>query len=224
MFVIWNTEPVSDAFSDAEPRLEDFLSILDFARAFDAFHDRRAPTHPEKLDRAVRLASESMRGIEIQLRRILGAEPEDRVWLSRVVTDFQFLIFCLWKLRLAARSVGDAEEVQKATNEFDRQLPDLAVMRHVMQHIDEYAVDGSKRRQRRPNSEQLVGRRALEVASWDDQKFWWLGGTVEYSAARAAASQLYAALRTTRDNANAGRNGKEKTPGDDGGADISPVR
>jgi len=42
--------------------------------------------------------------------------------------DFQFLIVCLWRMRLAGRSAAEAaDEVRSALAAFDREIPDLAL-------------------------------------------------------------------------------------------------
>jgi hypothetical protein len=192
---------VSADLPDAEPRPVDFASVADFVQAFDAFHDARRPTGADTLDRAVRLASESMRGVDLQIRRVRSVEPEDDEWLSRVWMDFQFLIVCLWRLRLAGRMTA-AVEVRAAVATFDREIPDLALMRHVSQHLDEYGVEGPKRRQKLPDGTGLVGRRRLEVGAWNEDRYDWLGGTIVVAQARSAAAQLYAAIRDQRETPN----------------------
>jgi hypothetical protein len=179
---------VTTDLPDAEPRPADFVSVADFVQAYDAFHDRRRPTGAGTLDRAVRTASESMQGIDLQIRRVRGTEPEDDEWLFRVWMDFQFLIACLWRLRMAGRmAAAAADEVRAAVAVFDQEIPDLALMRHVSQHLEEYAVDGPKRRQKPPGSAEPVGRRRLEVGGPSADRFDWLGGTIVVDQARRAA-------------------------------------
>ena len=188
--------------ADSWPQPENFISTAAYLDAFETFHDQRKPSQQDVLDRATRLASEAMRAIELQVRRLRSTEPEDDEWLFRKWTDAQFLVLALWRLRAAGRLASSVahtrSELQVAIADFDGRLPDLSRMRHVGQHIDAYAVDDPKRRQRKPGSDELVGRRALEVGSWSDEHFSWLGGTIQFSEAQAAASVLYAAIRTAR--------------------------
>jgi hypothetical protein len=184
------------------PAREEFESLRSFIAAHEAVHDGRTPTDLQTLERAVRLGGAAMRGVQLQLRRVRGSEPEDDEWLFRTWADFQFLIVALWQMRLAAclaastNAAGDV--VTQALVEFDRQLPALATMRHVVQHFDEYAVDHPvRRRQRKPGTNDLIGRRSLEVGAWSDQEFHWLGGTLDLGTAESAASRLYGTLRTT---------------------------
>src|SRR6266571_4771828 len=187
------------------PVVGDFASTADFIRAFEAFHDRRTPSSHDVLERAARLASESMRAVNIQLRRVRSAEPEDSEWMSRVVMDCQFLVVALWRLRTAARIAASVDSdsgngVARALAAFDGQLPELATMRHVGQHLDAYALDHPKRRrQRKPGGTELIGRRLLEVYSWSEDQFGWLRGTIDFGQAKAAAEALYASVRAARD-------------------------
>ena len=182
------------------PAREEFGSLEASLVAHEQFHDDRAPTDLQTLERSVRFAREAVRGVELQLRRVRGVEPEDDEWLFRVWTDIQFLITALWQLRLAARLAAStdlaADVATRALNRFDDRLPDLATMRHVAQHLDAYAVDDPNRRQRRPNGVALVGRRSLEVGSWSDERFIWLGGSLDVGAAETESRLLYSALRT----------------------------
>jgi len=99
-----NVKCVDADVPNPEPSLADFASVRAFIKAYDAYHDGRRPTAADTLDRAVRLARDSMRGIDLQCRRVRSPEPEDDEWISRVCMDFQFLIVCLWRMRMAGRS------------------------------------------------------------------------------------------------------------------------
>lgn len=119
--------------------------------------------------------------------------------------DYQFLIVTLWRLRTAATIAtwvaAVSDTITSAVAEFDRRLPDLARMRHVAQHLDDYAVDDPKRRrQRKPDGDLLVGRRALQVGAFGEDGFSWLDGTINVVDIRAAAAGLYSgSARRARD-------------------------
>lgn len=188
---------------DQEPRAEDFESVRDYLAAHEDYHDQRVPDASLNADRAVRLASESMRAILMQIRRVQGEEPEDAEWLLRVGMDYQFLVVALWRLRMAASMVRPyAAAVDDALTSFDQALPDLKRMRDVAQHIDEYAVDGPGRRHKRTDGSRL-GRRSLEVEVLGNDRYHWLGGTIEVRQAREAAQRLYSAIRQARDGVTA---------------------
>lgn len=53
-----------------EPKREDSGSVRDYVSAHESFHDQRIPSQNDLLVRSVSLASESMRAIDLQLRRI----------------------------------------------------------------------------------------------------------------------------------------------------------
>lgn len=183
-----------------EPTPEDFPSVQAFLSAFEAYHDQRSPSRQETLDRAVRLASEAMRGVSLQLRRMQRSEPEDDEWLLRRVTDFRFLVIALWRLRACANIAADVDEgLRGALDRFDRRVPDLASLRNVDQHIDDYAIDHPSRRRQRTWAGALVGRRALEVWSLNGTEVSWIGRKIDLSEAVAAANSLYASMRTARD-------------------------
>ncbi len=195
---------MSDSNSN-EPVIEDFESIEDYIRAFEAFHDNRTPSPRDTIQRSARIAGESIRGINLQIRRIRTAEPEDIEWNGRVFMDCYFLIMSLWRLRLAAHiaaSVPQAHDrAQEALVAFDRRLPDLERMRNVSQHIDDYATDHpKKRRQTKPGTNSPIGRRILEAGSLSNDLFCWLGGTISLAEAGASAAALYTSVIEIRDS------------------------
>lgn len=189
--------------SESAPPQEEFEDINDFVAAHDAFFDAQPPTKLAVLDRAVRLGSNSLWGIKVQLRRIRGSEPEDVEWLMRAWTDIQFLVVALWQMRqsgvLALSAGAEAERLQGSLASFDAQLPDLKRMRDVAQHLDEYSVDGPGRRHVRPGRTDKVGRRMLEVGRWTPSEFHWLDGSIDFEIADQASQELYAAVREIRD-------------------------
>jgi hypothetical protein len=173
------------------PRREDFSSAREWSRAFETFHIAGSPTREQVLERAARFASESLNAVDLQIRRVRSIEPEDDLWLSRKITDCQFLIQALWGVRQAGKLAATVEEIAaQALRAFDDACPDLAVMRHVSQHMDEYVID-FRPRQRRPDDNRYVGRRSLENSAWSDDEFHWLGGRLHLDNSRNAAHSLY---------------------------------
>lgn len=193
---------MTSAAGDAAPKGEDYSDIREFLREHDAYHDARQPTELQVLDRAVRLASNALYAVDLQRRRIKGAEPEDDEFLFRKWIDIQFLISALWRIRLAARAAARRipadVSIAAAIERFDLQLPNLKDMRDVGQHLDDYAIDSPKRRVTRIGESQPIGRRQLEVGAWSDDQFHWLGMTLDFSKARMAGMELYGALRVAR--------------------------
>lgn len=166
--------------------------MQDFVDAYEAFHDGRQPTNQATLDRAVRLASESMRAVNLQVRRVRGSEPEDDEWLFRAWMDLQFLIVALWRLRLVGHLAARIDVgVRKALDVFNRAIPDLKLMRDVAQHLDEYAIDAGH--------QTCVGRRSLEVGRLNTDEFHWLGGTLNLPQAQQAVEVLYLSIKQARD-------------------------
>jgi hypothetical protein len=185
-----------------EPSFDGFSSAEAYLKAHEEFHDSRTPSRLQVLDRATRLGGNAMRAVDLQIRRIRTVEPEDEDWIARKWTDFQFLILALWGVRQAGQLGQHVEpELTAALTAFDRACPDLATMRNVSQHLDEYGIDGKGRRQKRSDG-YLIGRRSLEVGSWDEDRFIWLDRVLEVTQAREAAVSLYSAIRTARDHVN----------------------
>jgi hypothetical protein len=179
-------------------------------RAHEASHDARTPSDAQTLERAARLASNSIFAIRLQLTRIrtsrvsATSDDADEVIMQRCA-DSEFLVVALWRLRttafIAASVAFVTDTVTAAINAFDCQLPHLQTMRHVSQHLDDYAIDHpTRRRQRKPGSTALVDRRLLEVAGLGDDEFHWLRGKLSFDDAEAAANALYAAVRKARDS------------------------
>lgn len=188
---------MKDDWPDTGPEFDGFSSTSDFREAHEAYHDARKPSAIQSIERALRFASESMRGIDLQVRRIRSSEPEDEEWIFRIWMDFQLLVVLLWRLRLAARMVH-SDELIAAVDAFDREIPDLRLMRNVAQHLDEYADDSPKRRHNLADGSKRVGRRHLEVPRWSGDQFEWLGGKINVSHARTAAARLFVAIRNQR--------------------------
>ena len=115
--------------------------------------------------------------------------------------DVQFLIIALWAVRQGGKLAARVDEsCEVALSAFDEACPHLSTMRHVFQHFDEYSVDHPNRRQRRPDSGDPVGRRALDVGWWSTDDFYWLGGILKFNAARESAASLYGSIRKARDD------------------------
>ncbi|ESZ99708.1 hypothetical protein ThrDRAFT_02702 [Frankia casuarinae] len=176
------------------------------------YNDTQQPTEIEVLNRAVRLASNSLYVIDIQIRRIAGDEPEDEDYLFRVWADIDFLIITLWKIRTvtlaAARRLPSDLALTDAIAEFDRSVPHLKLMRDVGQHLEDYMINAASRRHRRPGTEYKISRRQLEVAAWSQNDFRWLDAVLDFTDSRKAASVLYSRLRAARSKYTASVDGK----------------
>ena len=152
------------------------------------------PTDAAILERAKSLCNEACYMVLLQRRRLQTIEPEDEVFVFRWWADLQFLIVALRRLRRSAELVAKrVPSVGDAIRKFDNALPDLAKMRNVGEHIDDYAVDHPKKRRHRD-----VGRRQLQVGKWDGKVFRWLESSLNVDDALKAAEELLQAVREAK--------------------------
>jgi len=142
-----------------------------------------------KIDRARSLCNQACWTIALQVRRLRSEEPEDQEFVFRFWSDLQFLIVMLRRMRKAALIAAFEPDITNAIAEFDCTLPDLAKMRNVGEHIDDYAADSPKRRHRD------VSRSTLQVGEFDGTVFSWVGGDLNIDEALRAAERLFAAVR-----------------------------
>ena len=145
--------------------------------------DHRLIDIKEKLERAHRLALETIFMVDLQCRRVLSKSNRD--WWF----DLQFLIIALRRLRAAACIARDDRDVRAAVKLFDRTLPHLALMRHVGEHVDAYGVD-------RGRLSDVDGSK-LQEGELDGTTFRWLGGDLDIALALNASGKLYGAVKTT---------------------------
>jgi hypothetical protein len=139
-------------------------------------------------ERALSLMNEAMFTVDLQTRRVRGREPEDEVFAMRWWADLQFLIVALRRLRRAAElgrhGLPETKEaIEGAIRSFDGDLPDLAAMRNVGEHIDDYVRERGRLRD--------VERSGLQVGAFDGTTFQWLDRELNVDNARQAAERLY---------------------------------
>jgi hypothetical protein len=151
---------------------------------------RHGPSDAVILERAKSFCNEACFTVALQCRRLRTVEPEDKTFVFRWHADLQFLIVALRRLRrsveLAQRVSAVAPALKTALDDFDRQLPDLAKMRNVAEHIDDYLLGTGRLRN--------VPRGALQVATWDGTEFNWLGVRLDIDVALSSAESLFGAL------------------------------
>jgi hypothetical protein len=126
----------------------------------------------------------------MQRRRLASTEPEEEVFVFRFWVDLQFLIVALSRLKRVAKMAARVQPsgaINAALREFDKALPDLAKMRNVGEHIDEYAIDAGR--------DKSVSRKQLQVGSWDGETYSWLGHTLNIDNALAASEKLFESVR-----------------------------
>lgn len=158
------------------------------------------PTDAVIIERAFSMALEASETVVLQANRVQRDEPEDAKFIFRAWADWQFLLIALWRLRrtatIATRVASVGSDVQKAIDQFDSLLPQLRVMRNVIEHIDNYVVESSQRHHK------AVDRKGLQVGSWDDTTFTWhIDGeqTLDLKVALPAAQDLFTAVKSAKD-------------------------
>lgn len=149
------------------------------------------PSDAATYERARQLANVALWTIDIQRRRLNSTEPEDKDFPLRSWSDFQFLIVALIRLRRAAELAAKVPSIESsmriALRNFDSVLPHLKTMRDVAEHIDDYGIDVGKNKN--------ISRKSLEVSSWDNRNWSWLGFETDIDAALLAGVQLFEALK-----------------------------
>lgn len=151
------------------------------------------------LERAKSFGREAYFTVALQHRRLRTTEPEDDYFAFRWHADLQLLIAALRRLRRAAElaaSVPDVDgDLLVALGRFDEPLPDLAKMRNVGEHIDDYLMGRGRAKN--------VHRSSLQVSSWDGTVIKWLDGNLDTDAALSPAQSLFAALARSVKHYNA---------------------
>jgi hypothetical protein len=146
------------------------------------------------LERSKRLANHAIWTVMLQWRRIRSSEPEDSEFMLRWWADLQFFIVSLYRLLTAVKialNVSDSKissSIKDGIREFDKAIPDLKKLRDIGEHIDAYAIDDPKRHKLE------VGRKQLEVGSWDGTTYEWLGVKLKVDDAKLAANELFKTL------------------------------
>lgn len=145
------------------------------------------PSEAAILERILGLYNEACFTVALQYRRLQTAEPEDAIFVFRWWSDLQFLVVALRRLRRSAtigiRVSAVSERIGLAVRSFDSRLPDLAKMRNIGEHVDEYVVDAPRRHYAD------VDRRQLQVGTWDGKVYRWIG-ELDVDVAKEAAEQL----------------------------------
>jgi hypothetical protein len=147
----------------------------------------------EILDRAVMRANRAMFTIQMQIRRIGSAEPEDATFLWRQIADFEFLVIAATRLRRAAELAKNAPEtktqITAAIMQFDKSLPGLKKLRDIAEHIDDYSVDQGKNKN--------IDRRYLEncMVTGGGKTWTWLGESINTDDLLDAGGALFKELK-----------------------------
>jgi hypothetical protein len=161
-----------------------------------AAHEHLARLHPPTdtatVSRAGRLANRAVWTLQLQRDRLRSFDPMDDDCMFQLWADLEFFIVTLHRLRKAAELMRKVAVVKRqvtvALREFDRAIPQLATMRDVLAHIDDYATDRDSRHHG------TISRRQLEVLSGDGKVMRWLGYEIDVDAMLQAGQKLYLAL------------------------------
>jgi hypothetical protein len=148
------------------------------------------PSDAVILERAKSFCSEACSTVALQHRRLRTTEPEDGVFVFRWHADLQFMIVALRRLRraaeLATHVAGVSPDLKVALRAFDDSVPNLAKMRNVGEHVDEYLLGLGRSKN--------VARSELQVSMWNGSVFNWQGVDLDIDLALKAAETLFSAL------------------------------
>lgn len=158
-------------------------------------------TNRDARETSTYLAWQSNLGIAVQIARLRESFVSGQQGAGVQLVDASGLILALWRLRLAAVMSQQIDEpsdlVSSALAVFDSQLSDLAKLRHVTMHFDEYALETDRRRN-------TVGQPARLIEALDLWRmrslpggFEWLDVRVDYAEVEHAARVLYDAVQVT---------------------------
>lgn len=139
-------------------------------------------------------------GVDLAVERLRALPPDTSNGDGRALVDTTSLVIALWRLRVVAEaetSVTDAHPaLVAALGAYDAALPDLRKLRNVTMHFDNYVLENDKRQNRVMPDGPLIGPRDLWAISHSPLGVRWLGVSLTYSQALAAARALYDAIQT----------------------------
>ena len=146
------------------------------------------PSAEDILSRALVFAMDGLRAAELQLERAREVGPPGT--RTHWEIDLQFFIVAMRRLRRGVEIGKWAEShrgvLQDALVVFDATLPNLAMLRNVGEHLDEYAVGAG--------NHSSVTWRHVQVTSWNDPVVEWLGLKLDAEDALSAGHALIGAL------------------------------
>ncbi len=157
------------------------LSVRELVALHEQLARATPPTEAAMLERGNSFANQAVWTLDLQLRRLGTAEPEDEDFIFRAWADLEFFILTLWHLRTAARlalRVPAAQaQIDSAIAAFDVALPYLKRMRDVIEHKDDYSVDAGR-------AKPQISRRQLQVGQLERSKDLPLAGSGSESQGR----------------------------------------
>lgn len=149
------------------------------------------PSDAVILERAKSFCNEAIFTVALQHRRLQTTEPGDNEFIFRWHADLQFFIVALRRLRRAVELGAEVPHVsttlREALTAFDGRLPDLAKMRNVGEHINDYMLGDGHTKD--------IQRGGLQVSTWDGTVFTWLGVKLDIDVALRAAEALFEAVK-----------------------------
>lgn len=164
--------------------------------------DGAAPPTPPRdsavLERARSLANEAAQAVSLQVGRIRSFSYDSDADPWQLLYDYQFLIGALARfdnaVSIAEHVPAVAGRVILIRKEFVDRVPGLRKMRNVLEHAEDYAVDAQHFGWNRRGRKEVL-RQQLQVGSWTQESYEWLGETLTLDAALGAVSNAYAQLK-----------------------------
>lgn len=130
-------------------------------------------------------------GVELQIRRLRKSiqenNKETEEFVMQPIIDFHFLVTALSRLRLTAEIVSEICDLSSAIEAFDKNLPDLRVVRNILEHIDEYRVGKGHNKN--------VPRDSFQTFTLDDDSVKWVSYEINLEKTIKASSDLFMAIK-----------------------------
>ncbi len=156
------------------------------------------PSDGATMERAISLSREYICAVRLQKNRLQKPCSEEYSFQFKYCIDLQFFIISLYRFRnmvnLATKIDSISKYMCEAIEEFDRNIPDLKIMRDVGEHMYDYGIDSKKRHVRE------INRKDLQADSFSvDMVFTWLGKKLNVNSALNEAEKLYEKLQSIKE-------------------------
>ncbi len=138
------------------------------------------------------MANIAVWGVELQIQRLRQTENEIKEFVMQPVIDFHFLVTALSRLRVSADLVSRICDLTIEVEKFDRSLPDLRVIRNILEHIDDYRVGKGHNKN--------VPKDSFQSILFGNDSIRWVGYEINLETAVKSSSELFMAIKSKLPN------------------------